>query len=37
MVLAALVTGAEKGYLYIRHEYIDEVKVLKEALITAAG
>ena len=37
MVLAALITGAEKGYLYIRHEYIDEVKVLKEALITAAG
>ncbi len=37
MVLAALVTGAEQGYLYIRHEYPDEVKVIKEALITAAG
>jgi NADH-quinone oxidoreductase subunit F len=32
MTLAALVTGAQKGYLYLRHEYIDEEEVLHEAL-----
>ena len=35
MILAALVTGAERGYIYVRHEYPDEIEVLEEALITA--
>ncbi len=32
MILAALVTGAQKGFLYLRHEYIDEEEVLEEAI-----
>ena len=32
MTLAALVTGAQKGYLYIRHEFFDEIEVLEEAI-----
>ena len=32
MILASLVTGAEKGYLYLRHEYPDEEEALAEAL-----
>lgn len=32
MVLAALVTGASKGYLYIRHEYEGPKDVLQEEL-----
>jgi NADH:ubiquinone oxidoreductase subunit F (NADH-binding) len=32
MILAALVVGAHKGYLYIRHEYHEETEVLEAAL-----
>ena len=32
MILAALVTGATKGYLYIRHEYEEPKEVLQEEL-----
>jgi NADH:ubiquinone oxidoreductase subunit F (NADH-binding)/NADH:ubiquinone oxidoreductase subunit E len=32
MVLAGLVTGATRGYLYVRHEYHDEIEALQEAL-----
>ena len=32
MILAALVTGAEKGYIYLRHEYPDEEEAVAEAL-----
>lgn len=32
MILAALVTGATKGYLYIRHEYEGPKEVLQEEL-----
>jgi NADH:ubiquinone oxidoreductase subunit F (NADH-binding)/NADH:ubiquinone oxidoreductase subunit E len=32
MVLAALVVGAQKGWIYIRHEYPDETDVLETAL-----
>jgi NADH:ubiquinone oxidoreductase subunit F (NADH-binding)/NADH:ubiquinone oxidoreductase subunit E len=31
-VLAALVAGAKQGYIYIRHEYHDEIEALEEAL-----
>jgi NADH:ubiquinone oxidoreductase subunit F (NADH-binding)/NADH:ubiquinone oxidoreductase subunit E len=32
MVLAGLVTGAERGYVYVRHEYHDEIEALEEAI-----
>src|SRR5262249_14040450 len=32
MVLAGLVSGAARGYVYIRHEYHDELEALREAL-----
>jgi NADH:ubiquinone oxidoreductase subunit F (NADH-binding) len=32
MVLAALVTGASQGYVYVRHEYHQEIEALEEAL-----
>lgn len=35
MVLAGLVTGAQKGTLYIRHEYHDEMEAFREAIATA--
>ena len=31
-VLAALVTGARQGYIYLRHEYHDEIEAIEEAL-----
>jgi NADH:ubiquinone oxidoreductase subunit F (NADH-binding)/NADH:ubiquinone oxidoreductase subunit E len=37
MVLAALLVQARKGYIYIRHEYHDQVHVLNEALAAARG
>lgn len=35
MVLAALTSGAEYGYLYLRHEYIDELHQLEKELAHA--
>lgn len=32
MVLAGLVTGAGQGYVYVRHEYHDEIEALEVAL-----
>jgi NADH:ubiquinone oxidoreductase subunit F (NADH-binding)/NADH:ubiquinone oxidoreductase subunit E len=32
MVLAGLIVGAERGYLYIRHEFVDEIDTLEVAL-----
>ncbi len=32
MVLAALVTGAEQGYIYIRHEYHDQIHVMEKEI-----
>jgi NADH:ubiquinone oxidoreductase subunit F (NADH-binding)/NADH:ubiquinone oxidoreductase subunit E len=32
MILAALVTGAEQGWIYLRHEYPDEEKAVEAAL-----
>jgi NADH:ubiquinone oxidoreductase subunit F (NADH-binding) len=32
IVLAGLVTGAKRGWLYLRHEYIDELHVFENAL-----
>jgi NADH:ubiquinone oxidoreductase subunit F (NADH-binding)/NADH:ubiquinone oxidoreductase subunit E len=36
MLLAGLVTGACKGYIYIRHEYHEETEALREALTEAS-
>ncbi len=35
IVLAGLVTGATKGYVYVRHEYEQEIEVLRAALAEA--
>lgn len=32
MILAGLVVGAKRGWLYVRHEYPDEIKALEKAL-----
>jgi NADH:ubiquinone oxidoreductase subunit F (NADH-binding)/NADH:ubiquinone oxidoreductase subunit E len=32
MILAALVTGANKGYIYIRHEYEAEIAAIEKAI-----
>jgi NADH:ubiquinone oxidoreductase subunit F (NADH-binding) len=32
IVLAGLVTGAKRGWLYLRHEYIDELHVFENAI-----
>jgi NADH:ubiquinone oxidoreductase subunit F (NADH-binding)/NADH:ubiquinone oxidoreductase subunit E len=35
MVLAGLVTGASRGYIYIRHEFEEEIEVIEEVLAQA--
>ncbi len=35
MIVAGLVTGACRGYVYIRHEYAEETEALREALAEA--
>lgn len=35
MVLAALTVGAEQGYIYIRHEYHDQIEAVEAALAEA--
>ena len=35
MILAGLVTGATKGYVYCRHEYEEEIEVVAEAIAEA--
>ncbi len=35
MLLAGLVTGAAQGYIYIRHEYHEEIEVMEEAIAKA--
>ncbi len=37
MILAGLVTGAVKGYVYCRHEYEDEIEVVTEAIAHATA
>ena len=32
MIVAGLVTGAKRGFLYIRHEYFEQISKLKEAI-----
>jgi NADH:ubiquinone oxidoreductase subunit F (NADH-binding)/NADH:ubiquinone oxidoreductase subunit E len=32
MVLAGLITGASRGFIYVRHEFHDEIDALEEAL-----
>jgi NADH:ubiquinone oxidoreductase subunit F (NADH-binding) len=35
MTIAALVTGATEGYLYIRHEYHEQIEICREEIIRA--
>src|SRR6185295_19089644 len=35
MILAGLITGAQRGYLYLRHEYHDEMEAFQDALAEA--
>jgi NADH:ubiquinone oxidoreductase subunit F (NADH-binding)/NADH:ubiquinone oxidoreductase subunit E len=35
MVLAGLVTGAQRGYVYVRHEFEEEIEALEAALAAA--
>ncbi len=35
MILAGLVTGATRGYVYVRHEYEDEIAAVEEAIRAA--
>ncbi|WP_435019140.1 NADH-ubiquinone oxidoreductase-F iron-sulfur binding region domain-containing protein [Tundrisphaera sp. TA3] len=35
MILAGLVSGAGQGYIYVRHEYVEEIEVLEEAIANA--
>src|SRR5207237_6668963 len=35
LVLAGLVTGARKGWIYIRHEYAEEIEAVQEAVAKA--
>ena len=35
MALAALLIGADRGYVYIRHEYYDQIRVMNEAIVAA--
>ena len=35
MVIAGLATGATKGYVYLRSEYPDAIRVMQQAVITA--
>jgi NADH:ubiquinone oxidoreductase subunit F (NADH-binding)/NADH:ubiquinone oxidoreductase subunit E len=35
MVLAGLITGAKKGWIYVRHEYAEEIEAVREALESA--
>jgi NADH:ubiquinone oxidoreductase subunit F (NADH-binding)/NADH:ubiquinone oxidoreductase subunit E len=37
LILAGLVTGAERGYIYIRHEYEEAIEIVKAALAQAEG
>jgi NADH:ubiquinone oxidoreductase subunit F (NADH-binding)/NADH:ubiquinone oxidoreductase subunit E len=37
MILGALVTGARQGYVYIRHEYHDQIEAVNEAIRLARG
>jgi NADH:ubiquinone oxidoreductase subunit F (NADH-binding)/NADH:ubiquinone oxidoreductase subunit E len=32
MILAGLITGASRGYIYVRHEFHEEIEVLREAI-----
>ena len=35
MIVAALVTGAQRGFIYIRHEYFEQIRRLEEAIADA--
>src|SRR5262249_9688370 len=37
MILAGLVTGATQGYVYIRHEYEEEIEAMNHAIADAAA
>lgn len=35
VILAGLLTGATKGYIYIRHEYHEQIKAIEDAIVRA--
>jgi NADH:ubiquinone oxidoreductase subunit F (NADH-binding)/NADH:ubiquinone oxidoreductase subunit E len=35
LILAGLVTGAERGYIYIRHEYEEAIEIVRAAILRA--
>ena len=35
MIVSALVTGAKRGFIYIRHEYFEQIRRLEEAIAEA--
>jgi NADH:ubiquinone oxidoreductase subunit F (NADH-binding)/NADH:ubiquinone oxidoreductase subunit E len=37
MILAGLITGASRGYVYVRHEYHEETEALEEAISLAGA
>jgi NADH:ubiquinone oxidoreductase subunit F (NADH-binding)/NADH:ubiquinone oxidoreductase subunit E len=37
MILGALVVGAHRGYVYIRHEYFDQIQAIKDEIVRARG
>jgi len=37
MILAGLVAGASQGYIYVRHEYEEEIEVIEESIASARG
>ena len=37
MVLAGLVSGASRGYIYVRHEYEEEIEVIRGAIAAASA
>ncbi|MCE9532463.1 MAG: NAD(P)H-dependent oxidoreductase subunit E, partial [Planctomycetes bacterium] len=35
VILAGLITGATKGYIYIRHEYLEQIEAVTQAILEA--
>ena len=35
VILAGLITGATRGYIYVRHEYQEQIAAMKQAIATA--
>ena len=37
IVVAGLVSGAERGFIYIRHEYQEQIEAVRAEIASAAG